>query len=102
MPSVISVEPLAPQRVPHGTAAKEFSKPVYLNSGGVGGQPILIPSPKTPQKKGVCVCVCVCVCIQGCHRTESKCFLAGPQGRCVSGDSDYGTQPSLLLWKPEH
>ena len=62
MPSVISVEPLAPQRVPHGTAAKEFSKPVYVNSGGVGGQPILIPSPKTPQKKGVCVCVCVCVC----------------------------------------
>ena len=62
MPSRISAEPLAPQRVPHGTAAKEFSKPAYMNSGGVGGQPILIPSPKTPQKKGVCVCVCVCVC----------------------------------------
>ena len=63
MPSRISAEPLAPQRVPHGTAAKEFSKPAYMNSGGVGGQPILIPSPKTPQKKGVCVCVCVCVCV---------------------------------------
>lgn len=57
MPSGISVEPLAPQRILHGTAAKEFSKPAYVNSGGVGRQPILIPSPKTPQKKEVCVCV---------------------------------------------
>ena len=100
MPSGISVEPVAPQRILHGTAAKEFSKPAYVNSSGVGGQPILIPSPKTPQKKEGCVCVCVC--LQGCHRTESKCFLAVPQGWCVSGDSDYGTQPTLLLWKPEH
>ena len=61
MPSGIPVEPVAPQRILHGTAAKEFSKPAYVNSSGVGGQPILIPSPKTPQKKEGCVCVCVCV-----------------------------------------
>ena len=63
MPSGISVEPVAPQRILHGTAAKEFSKPAYVNSSGVGGQPILIPSPKTPQKKEGYVCVCVCVCV---------------------------------------